>query len=59
MAKIVLCVLVGIEGLGNVSVDKEVGCLENVLLDRNRLAQREISHESLLTREDTCLVSFT
>lgn len=28
MAKIALCILVGTEGFGNVSVDKEVGCLE-------------------------------
>ena len=61
MAKIALCILVGTEGFGNVSVDKEVGCLENMLLDQNMLVQRKnsLAHEPLLTREDACLVSFS
>jgi hypothetical protein len=54
IAKIAFSVLVGAEGLRNVSVDKEIGCLENGSLVQNVAAQMDGgSHGPLLRSDDT------
>jgi hypothetical protein len=55
MTKIAFSVLVGTEGLRNVSVDKEIGCLENGSLIQNAAAKILVdgSHGTLLGSDDT------
>jgi hypothetical protein len=55
MAKIVFCA-VGAEGLGNISVYEEVGCLENKALDQDTATEVADSHKTLSTREDSILL---
>ena len=51
MAKIILCVL-GTEGFGNIPIDKEVVCLEDMPLGRNTIVQADDSHGVLLLGGD-------
>jgi hypothetical protein len=48
---------VGAEGLRNVSIDEEVGCLENDMLDQGTVTQMADSHRTLPMSEDNCLES--
>ena len=50
--KIVLRV-VGAEGLGNISIDEEVGRLENAMLDQDLVTKMAGSHKTLPMSEET------
>ena len=52
MMKIVLRV-VGAEGLGNISIDEEVGRLENAMLDQDLVTKMAGSHKTLPMSEET------
>ncbi len=56
MVKIAFCA-VGAEGLGNISIYEEFGCLKNGMLDQpeGTVTQLAHSHRALLTREDRWL----
>lgn len=55
MAKIVFCA-VGAEGLGDISIYEEFGCLENKALDQDTATEVINSHKTLSTREDSVLL---
>jgi hypothetical protein len=55
MAKIVFGA-VGAEGLGNISVDEEIGCLDNKTLDQKTATEVVNSHKTLSGREDGILL---
>ena len=52
MMKIVLRT-VGAEGLGNISIDEEVGRLENAMLDQDLVTKMAGSHKTLPMSEET------
>jgi hypothetical protein len=55
MVKIFFCA-VGAEGLGNISIYEEFGCLENKTLDQDTATEMANSHEALSEREDGILL---
>jgi hypothetical protein len=55
MAKIVFCA-VGAEGVGNISIYEEFGCLENKTLDQDTATEVANSHKTLSAREDSILL---
>ena len=52
MMKIVLRA-VGAEGLGNISINEEVGRLENAMLDQDPVTKMAGSHKTLPMSENT------
>ena len=44
---------VGAEGLGNISIDEEVGRLENAMLDQDLVTKMAGSHKTLPMSEET------
>ena len=43
----------GAEGLGNISIDEEVGRLENAMLDQDPVTKMAGSHKTLSMSEET------
>ena len=57
MTKIVFCA-VWAEGLGNISIYEEFGCLENKTLDQDGVTEVTNSHKALPAREDNILLGY-